>query len=106
MQHISTTNLIKRSEPDKTPAGKIIILPSNAANVEYAIQLNHWKTFDWTLTFSEVIAPKNLEIKVANEVTIIANKLDHYFPFFFPNKNAIEPAIIPAYKIAHSVEYK
>ena len=61
IQLISTTNLIKRSEPDKTPAGKIIILPSNAANVEYATQLNHWNTFDWTLTFSEVIAPKNLD---------------------------------------------
>ena len=41
IQLISTANLIKRSEPDKTPAGKIIILPSNAASVEYATQLDH-----------------------------------------------------------------
>ena len=41
IQITSTINLIKRSEPDKTPAGKIIILPSNAASVEYATQLNH-----------------------------------------------------------------
>ena len=56
-----------------TPAGKIIILPSKAARVEYATQLNHWKTFDLTLTFSDVSAPINLEIKVAKEVAIIAS---------------------------------
>lgn len=31
--------------------------------------------YGFTNIFSEVIAPKNLEIKVANEVTIIANKI-------------------------------
>ena len=33
--HIKTTNiLIIRSDPAKTPAGNMIILPNNAANVE------------------------------------------------------------------------
>ena len=30
-----------RSDSAKTPAGNIIILPNNAAKVEYATQLNH-----------------------------------------------------------------
>ena len=30
----TTTNLIIRSDPAKTPAGNIIILPNNAAKVE------------------------------------------------------------------------
>jgi len=34
--------------------------------------LNHLKSFDFTLTFSEVTAPMNLEIYVAIEVAIIA----------------------------------
>ncbi len=33
-QVIKTINLIVNSESDKTPAGKIIILPSKAARVE------------------------------------------------------------------------
>ena len=33
------------------------------------------KVFDFTLTFSEVRAPKNLEIKVATDVAKIANKI-------------------------------
>ena len=61
----STKILIINDDSDKTPAGKIIILPRSAAKVEYATQLNHWKTFDLTLTFSEVNAPKNLDKKVA-----------------------------------------
>ena len=40
--HIKTTNnLMIRSDSAKTPAGNIIILPNNAAKVEYATQLNH-----------------------------------------------------------------
>ena len=37
----STINLNNISDSPKTPAGKIIILPRRAANVEYATQLNH-----------------------------------------------------------------
>ena len=64
MHVASTINRIIRSESANTPAGNIIILPKSAARVEYATQLNHWKALDLTLTFSEVIAPKNLDIKV------------------------------------------
>tara|TARA_B100001029_G_C15051391_1_gene450992 strand:+ start:1338 stop:1538 length:201 start_codon:yes stop_codon:yes gene_type:complete len=60
------------SESDSTPAGNTIILPNKAARVEYATQLNHPKILDLTLTFSEVIAPINREIKVAIDVTAIA----------------------------------
>ncbi len=37
----STKILIINDDSDKTPAGKIIILPRSAAKVEYATQLNH-----------------------------------------------------------------
>ena len=82
--HITTTtNLIIRSDSAKTPAGKIIILPNNAAKVEYATQLNHWNSFDLTLTFSDVSAPINLEINVAKEVAIIANIIIWLLSIFF-----------------------
>ena len=68
----NTINLIVKSESAKTPAGNIIILPSSAAKVEQATQLNHLKILDFTLTFSEVSAPMNLDIYVATEVAIIA----------------------------------
>ena len=67
-----TINLTVSSEYAKTPAGNIIILPSSAAKVEQATQLNQLKIFDFTLTFSEVSAPMNLDIYVAIEVAIIA----------------------------------
>ncbi len=68
----NTISLIVSSDSAKTPAGNIIILPSNAAKVEKATQLNHLNIFDFTLTFSEVSAPINLDIYVAIEVAIIA----------------------------------
>ena len=68
----NTINRIVSSESAKTPAGNIIILPSSAAKVEQATQLNQLKIFDFTLTFSEVSAPMNLDIYVAIEVAIIA----------------------------------
>ena len=68
----NTISLIVSSESAKTPAGNIIILPSSAAKVESATQLNHLKILDLTLTFSEVSAPINLDIYVAIEVAIIA----------------------------------
>ena len=72
MHITSTKTLIISALSASTPAGKIIILPSKAAKVEYATQLNHWNTFDLTLTFSDVIAPINLEMNVAKDVAIIA----------------------------------
>ena len=36
------------------------------------MHLKHVKVFDLTLTFSEVTAPKNLDINVASEVTTMA----------------------------------
>ena len=57
---------------DKTPTGKIIVLAINAANVEYAKQLNHQNNFEFSFITSEEIAPKNLDEKVANDVTKIA----------------------------------
>ena len=72
IQVMKTINLTVSSESAKTPAGNIIILPSSAAKVEQATQLNQLKIFDFTLTFSEVSAPMNLDIYVAIEVAIIA----------------------------------
>ena len=68
----NTISLIVSADSAKTPAGNIIILPSNAAKVEQATQLNQLKIFDFTLTFSEVSAPMNLDIYVAIEVATIA----------------------------------
>ena len=73
IQATITTSLITNSESARTPAGNMIILPNRAARVEQATQLNHWNTLDLTLTFSEVSAPINLEINVANDVAMIAN---------------------------------
>ena len=57
---------------DKTPTGKIIVLAIKAANVEYARQLNHLNSFEVSLIFKEDNTPKNLDKKVAIEVTRIA----------------------------------
>ena len=54
-------NLIKYSLSDRAPAGKIIALAINAANVEYAKQLNHLNHFDFSFIFSELTTPKNLD---------------------------------------------
>lgn len=72
IQIINTTTLITKELSANTPAGKTIILATNAAKVAYATQLNHSNVFDFALTFSDVKAPENLEIKVAIDVTIIA----------------------------------
>lgn len=56
-----TIILIINSDSASTPAGNMIILPSRAAKVEYATQLNHLKIFDLVLTFLEVSAPINLD---------------------------------------------
>jgi hypothetical protein len=58
-----------------TPTGNITVLAITAANVEYARQLNHLKSFEVSLIFTDDINPKNLERKVANDVTKIAKKI-------------------------------
>ena len=80
---MNTTSRVNNSDSASTPAGKIIILPNKAAKVEYATQLNHWKILDFTLTFSEVSAPINLEINVANDVAMIANIMISLLSIFF-----------------------
>ena len=49
-----------------------MVLAINAASVEYAKQLNHLNNFDVSFIPFEETAPKNLDEKVANEVTKIA----------------------------------
>ena len=41
-----------------TPTGKITVLAITAANVEYARQLNHLKSFEVSLIFTDEINPK------------------------------------------------
>ena len=50
------------------------ILAINAANVEYAKQLNHLNILEVSLIFSELTTPKNLDKNVANEVIKITKK--------------------------------
>ena len=52
----------------KSPEGNNSILDINAAKVEYAKQLNHLYIFDFSLIFSDVKTPKNLDIYVASDV--------------------------------------
>ena len=56
-------------------------LAIKAAKVEYAKQLNHLKILEFSFIFSDVITPKILEEKVANEVTKIARNT--LFDIFF-----------------------
>jgi hypothetical protein len=58
---------------DRTPTGKIIVRAINAAKVEYAKQLNHLNNFEVSFIPLEETTPKNLEEKVANDVTRIAS---------------------------------
>ena len=58
-----------------TPTGNITVLAITAANVEYARQLNHLKSFEVSLIFTDEINPKNLERNVAKEVTKIAKNI-------------------------------
>ena len=64
-----------RSISDNNPDGKITILAINAANVEYAKQLNHLNILEVSLIFSELTTPKNLDKNVANEVIKITKKI-------------------------------
>ena len=52
----------------RSPEGNNSILDINAAKVEYAKQLNHLYIFDFSLIFSDVKTPKNLDIYVASDV--------------------------------------
>ena len=56
-----TINLIRRLTSVNAPTGKIIILASSADKVEYAKQLNHLNIFDFSLIFSELTTPINLD---------------------------------------------
>ena len=80
---ITTIALLKYSVSDNTPTGKINILAIKAANVEYARQLNHLKIFEFSLIFSELNTPTNLDRYVARDVTIIINTT--LFDIKFPN---------------------
>ena len=51
----------------RSPEGNNSILDINAAKVEYAKQLNHLYILDFSLIFSDVKTPKNLDIYVAND---------------------------------------
>ena len=68
---IITINLTHNSASSNTPAGKMTILAIKAANIEYAVQLNHLKSLEVVFIFSELTTPKNLDKYVANEVTKI-----------------------------------
>ena len=51
-----------------------MVLAINAAKVAYARQLNHMKILDDSFILNEDITPKNLDKKVAKDVTIIESK--------------------------------
>ena len=72
---ITINNLLKYVASSNTPTGNITVLAITAAKVEYARQLNHLKIFEVSLIFTEDINPKNLERKVAKEVTKIAKNI-------------------------------
>ena len=52
----------------RSPEGNNSILDINAAKVEYAKQLNDLYILDFSLIFSDVNTPKNLDIYVASDV--------------------------------------
>ena len=72
---ITINNLLKYVASSNTPTGNITVLAMTAAKVEYARQLNHLKSFEVSLIFTEDTNPKNLERKVAKEVTKIAKNI-------------------------------
>ena len=69
---MTTTSLIRYPASFKTPTGKMIVLAIKAAKVAYAKQLNHLKIFEVSFIPWELTAPRNLDKKVASEVTKIA----------------------------------
>ena len=74
----------------RSPEGNNSILDINAAKVEYAKQLNHLYIFDFSLIFSDVKTPKNLDIYVANDVINITKII--LVVICFSNKKCNSPS--------------
>ena len=74
----------------RSPEGNNSILDINAAKVEYAKQLNHLYIFDFSLIFSDVKTPKNLDIYVASDVINITKII--LVVIYFSNKECNSPS--------------
>ena len=74
----------------RSPEGNNSILDINAAKVEYAKQLNHLYIFDFSLIFSDVKTPKNLDIYVASDVINITKII--LVVICFTNKKCNSPS--------------
>ena len=74
----------------RSPEGNNSILDINAAKVEYAKQLNHLYIFDFSLIFSDVKTPKNLDIYVASDVINITKII--LVVIYFSNKKCNGPS--------------
>ena len=74
----------------RSPEGNNSILDIKAAKVEYAKQLNHLYIFDFSLIFSDVKTPKNLDIYVANDVINITKII--LVVICFSNKKCNSPS--------------
>ena len=74
----------------RSPEGNNSILDINAAKVEYAKQLNHLYIFDFSLIFSDVKTPKNLDIYVASDVINITKII--LVVICFSNKKCNRPS--------------
>ena len=74
----------------RSPEGNNSILDINAAKVEYAKQLNHLYIFDFSLIFSDVNTPKNLDIYVASDVINITKII--LVVICFSNKKCNSPS--------------
>ena len=82
--------LINRVVSLRSPEGNNNILDINAAKVEYAKQLNHLYIFDFSLIFSDVKTPKNLDIYVASDVINITKII--LVVICFSNKKCNSPS--------------
>ena len=74
----------------RSPEGNNSILDINAAKVEYAKQLNHLYIFDFSLIFSDVKTPKNLDLYVASDVINITKII--LVVICFSNKKCNSPS--------------
>ena len=74
----------------RSPEGNNSILDINAAKVEYAKQLNHLYILDFSLIFSDVKTPKNLDIYVASDVINITKII--LVVICFSNKKCNSPS--------------
>ena len=74
----------------RSPEGNNNILDINAAKVVYAKQLNHLYILDFSLIFSDVNTPKNLDIYVASDVINITKII--LVVIYFSNKKCNRPS--------------